>query len=63
MNVADLPGKGTAEFLRPQPDRLMRDNNPSAREHVLDHPQAQWKAELEPHGVGEDFGGKAVAAI
>jgi hypothetical protein len=41
----------------------MRDNDPTGSQHVLDHPQAERKAEIKPHRVGNNFSGKAMAAI
>jgi hypothetical protein len=41
----------------------VRDNNSSTRQHVFDHPQAERKAEMEPNSVGDDLGGKAMAAV
>ncbi|MDB5550739.1 MAG: hypothetical protein JWL86_723 [Rhizobium sp.] len=52
-----------ARFLRPLPDCLMGDNDPTSRQQVLDHPQAERKPEIEPNGVSNDFSGKATAAI
>ena len=40
----------------------MRDENPSSRRHILDHPQAEGETEMEPHRKGNDFSWKAVAA-
>lgn len=36
---ADLVGKGSAKFLRPQPDGLVRDDDPAGSQQVLDHTQ------------------------
>jgi hypothetical protein len=41
----------------------MRNHDPSRREQVLDHSEAERKPEIEPHGVGNDFSGTAMAAI
>jgi hypothetical protein len=41
----------------------MADLNASCREHLLDHAQAQGKAEVQPDGVADDLGRKAVAGI
>lgn len=56
-------GERPPEFLRPQMNRLMGDDDASSHQHIRDHPQAQWKAEIEPHRVGNDFSGKAMAAV
>lgn len=61
--AADLVGEMPPEFLSPKPDRLMRDHDPTGSQQVLDHSQAEREAEIEPHGVGNDFSGKAMAAI
>ena len=61
--AADLVGESTSEFLRPKPDRLMRDDDPTGSQQVLDHSQAERETEIKPHGVGNDFSRKAMAAI
>lgn len=58
LTAADLVGEGPPEFLRPQPDRLMRDNDSTGSQQVLDHSQAEREAEIEPHGVAMISAGK-----
>jgi hypothetical protein len=41
----------------------MRDNDATRSQHILDHPQAEGEAEIKPHRVGNNFSGKAVAAV
>ncbi len=41
----------------------MGDNDPTRGPQVLNHPQAERGTEIKPHGVGNDFSGKAMAAI
>jgi hypothetical protein len=41
----------------------MRDNDSPGSQQILDHWQAVRDVEIEPHGVGNDFIGKAMAAI
>ena len=36
--IADLIGEVLPELQRPLPDRLMTDQDPSGRQHLLDHP-------------------------
>lgn len=60
--AADLIGESSPKFLRPQPNRPMRDNDRSSRQQVLDYPQAERKPEIQPNGVSNDFSGKAMAA-
>lgn len=61
--AADLIGESSPKFLRPQPNRLMGDNDPSSRQQVLDYAQSERKPEIQPNGVSNDFRGKAMAAI
>jgi hypothetical protein len=61
--LTDLVGEGAAEFFCPQSDRLMRNDDPSRRQHVLDHAQAERKPEIQPNGMGDDFGGKTMASV
>jgi hypothetical protein len=41
----------------------MADDDPARRQQVLDHPQAERKADREPHGLINDFGREQVATI
>jgi hypothetical protein len=59
----NLVGEGASEFFCPQPDRLMRNDDPSRCQHVLDHPQAERKPKIQPYGVADDFGRKTMAAV
>lgn len=61
--LTDLVGEGPAEFLCPQPGHLMRNDDPTRRQQVLDHSQTKRKPEIQPHRIGGDFGGKTMAAI
>ena len=58
--AADLVGKALAELQRPLPDRLMADQDPSGREHLLNHAQAQGEAELPPDGMADHCSRKAM---
>ena len=60
---ADLVGEVPPEFLRPSPNRFVADDGAARGQKVLDHSQAERKAEIEPDRMGDDFGGKAMAAI
>ena len=59
----DLIGIMPSKFLRPVPDRLVGDGDAAGRQHVLDHAQAEWEAEVQPHRLSNDLSGKAVAAV
>ena len=51
------------ELLRPIPNGLMRNDDAARCQHVLDHAQAERKAEIQPYRMSGDLGGKAVATI
>jgi len=51
------------EYLLPFADRLMRNYHPLLSQNILDHPQAEWKPELQPDSVGDDFRWISVAMI
>jgi hypothetical protein len=34
----------------------MADDDPARRQQVLDHPEAEWKTDREPHGLLDDVG-------
>ena len=59
----DLVGAGPAECLRRASHGLMADDDSARRQQVLDHPQAERKAEIEPDGLLNDFGREPVASI
>jgi hypothetical protein len=41
----------------------MADDDPARREQVLDHPEAERNAEIEPDSLLDDFGRELIAAI
>ncbi len=52
-----------AELGTPTPDRLIRNNHSALRQEVLDVPEAQAEAVVQPDGVADDLGWKTVSAI
>lgn len=60
QTLTNLVGEGPAEFFCPRPERLMRTDELSRRQRFLDHPQAERKLEIQPLGMGDDFGGKTM---
>ncbi len=42
---------------------FMADDDPARREQVLDHPEAERNAEIEPDSLLDDFGRELIAAI
>src|SRR3954447_17906935 len=61
--AADLVGKALAELARPLADGLMADRDGASREDLIHHAKAQRKAEVEPDGVADDLGWKAIAGV
>ena len=61
--LADLIGDCLAKLGRPLAHGLVSHTNPSCREHLLDHAKAQGKPEVEPNGMADDLGRKAIAVI
>jgi hypothetical protein len=46
-----------AELERPLPHRFVADEDAAGRQHLLDHPQAEREAEVEPDRVADTSGG------
>src|SRR5690349_23376192 len=59
----DDVGELLAKLQTPLPDRLMADLNAPEGQHLLDHPKAQGKAEVQPDGVADPFRREAVAGV
>jgi hypothetical protein len=60
---ADAAGDGRAELGRPPADGLVGDQDPSFEQQLLDEPQAEREAEVEPDGVGDQRSREAVALV
>ena len=52
----DFAGAGPAERLCPAPHGLMADDDPVRCQQVLDHPEAERRAEIEPDSLLDDVG-------
>ncbi len=63
MIGSDLVGEGATEFLRPLPDGLVRDSDPTGSQQVLNHSQAQRETEIEPNRMGDDLTGIAMPTV
>src|SRR5215213_3165436 len=59
----DLVGEVLAELACPLPHALVADDDAACRQHLLDHAQAERKAEIQPDRVADDLGRVAVAGI
>ena len=51
-----------AEFRRPFRDRLQRDGDAALSQQIFDVAKAEREPIIEPHGMGNDLSGKAVAS-
>lgn len=56
-------GKVSAKFFSPKSHGLARDDDATSCRHILDHPQAERKPEIEPNGTGNHLRRKSVATI
>ena len=61
MNLAS--GAGKAKFCRPAADGFIGDIDATLGQQILDIPKAQRKSEIQPDGILDDLGWKAVAGI
>jgi hypothetical protein len=59
--AAQPAGKGLAELLAPAPDRLIGGDNASFSQEQFDIPQAEAEHVIQPNGVADDLGRKAMA--
>jgi hypothetical protein len=56
-------GEIPTEFLSPLANGLVTDVNTASSEHLLDHPQAPRKAEIEPHCITDHLRWEAMPTI
>ncbi len=56
-------GVSDTEFHRPSPDGLIRDDDPAFEKHFFNQTQAQWKPEIQPHGMGDDLRWETMAFV
>jgi hypothetical protein len=61
--ATDLVGEGLAELETPLPYSLMADRDATGGEDLIDVAQAEWKAKIEPDGMVDDLGRKAIAGV
>jgi hypothetical protein len=59
----DLVGERLAELERPLPHDIVTDDDAACDQHLLDHAQAEWKAEVEPYLMTDYLGWETVAGI
>lgn len=61
--AANFVDEVSTKFLRPSANRFVADDDATRGQKVFGHSQAERKAEIEPDSVGDQFGGKAMAAV
>ena len=61
--MSKLLGEGLAKLQTPLADRLIADGYAAFGQQFFDLPKAQAKAVVQPHGVTDDFRGKAMVLI
>jgi hypothetical protein len=59
----DPVGEVPAEPDRPSPHGLVADDDAARRQHLLDHAQAEWKAEVQPDRLADDLGREPIAGL
>ena len=59
----DLIGECLTELERPLPHSLMAEDDAAGGQHLLDHTQAEWEAEIQPNHVADDLGRKPLASL
>src|SRR5207245_4441188 len=61
--ATDLVRERLAELERPLPHGLVADGDAAGGGQLLDHPQGEREAEVEPDRVADDLGREAVAGV
>ena len=59
----DGTGILSAELGSPLRDSLERNFNAALSQQIFDVTQAQWKAEIQPHRIGDDLSGKTMTLV
>src|SRR3954451_17905965 len=59
----DLVGEALAELARPLAHGLVAHVDAVPGQHLFHHAQAEWKTEVVPHGVANNFARKAVSSV
>ena len=63
MRSSELSSIGKAKFYRPAADGFIGNIDATLGQQILDIPKAQRKSEIQPDGILDDLGWKAVAVI
>ena len=63
MRSSELSGVGKVKFYRLAADGFIGDIDATLGQQILDIPKAQRKSEIQPDGILNDLGWKAVAVI
>jgi len=57
------PGILGSRFVAPQTNSFIANDNPSLSQQIFDIPIAEIKPMIEPHGISNDFRGKAMTFV
>jgi hypothetical protein len=63
LPAPEISGVVWTELPTPLPDRLVRDDDSSLRQQLLDVPETQAESVIQPDSVPDDFGRKSVSAV
>ena len=63
MRSSELSDVGKVKFYRLAADGFIGDIDATLGQQILDIPKAQRKSEIQPDGILDDLGWKAVAVI
>ena len=63
LSTLEPPGVCRTELDAPQPDRFVGHCEAALGQEIFDIAQAHTEAVIQPDGVADDLGGKAVSAV
>ena len=63
MSALQPPGVVGAELPAPLPNGFVRHDDAAFGQQILNIPEAQAVSVVQPHGVADDFGRKAVPKV
>src|SRR5258708_34500096 len=61
--TTDLIGELLAKFACPLPHGFMADDDAASGQQLLHHAQTKREAEIQPHGMADDFGREPIPGV
>src|SRR5260370_40507749 len=61
--TTDLIGELLAKFARPLSHGFMADDDAASGQQLLHHAQTKREAEIQPHGMADDFGREPIPGV